>query len=225
MKKRVNINDIQNPEVLAHASQPLVLSITNQFYNKNARAISFEEIKGAADEGLARAIVQYDSKKSDQSFSKYAGWCIRNSILNYLSNESHIVRTTSYAYKKAKTAGTLEVSCSISIDQIIRDKDEDSCSTNAETRLGLAVQAKDECLSPLEYLCLRLEHAHGITESDRDAFYSIYGLNGYPEDIKLTEYARAHSLSNGRVSQKVKKVLDYIRGDKNLKESLAQLMD
>lgn len=209
--KRRDMNSVSNELI------ELTKKIAYQFCVKNAGRIDYDSIYSAGLEGLAMALKQYDPEKSSQSLSKYSGWCIRNYILQYITNDSRPVKYTPYAYKKSKESG--EVVSSVRFDTIFGDEEK---SSNIESRIGLAEEENfSNCTDQLSYLRLRLEHS-GLSKPSIQAFYAIYGLDGN-EEIKLTVYAKQVNLTPGRVSQMVGKVIKWIKGDQNLLEVLATL--
>ena len=72
-----------------------------------------------------------------------------------------------------------------------------------------------------EYLYSRLEDK--FSERDCEMFYRIFGLKGY-EDEKGKDVAKRFGVSEGLVSQKVKKMVLFIRGDEELTEMLGNLI-
>ena len=54
-------------------------------------------------------------------------------------------------------------------------------------------------------------------------FYMSFGLNGY-EETKGKDIAIEFGVSEGLVSQKIKKIIQYIRKDEELCEILANLL-
>ena len=60
-------------------------------------------------------------------------------------------------------------------------------------------------------------------ERDYKMFYMSFGLNGY-EETKGKDIAIEFGVSEGLVSQKIKKVIQFIRKDNELCEILANLL-
>jgi len=54
-------------------------------------------------------------------------------------------------------------------------------------------------------------------------FYRIFGLKGF-DDEKGKDVAKYFGVSEGLVSQKIKKMILFIRGDEELNEMLANLI-
>jgi hypothetical protein len=58
-----------------------------------------------------------------------------------------------------------------------------------------------------------------------DVFYRSFGLHGYEEIQKGKDIAKAVGISEGAVSQKVKKVITWMRNDAEMCEMLSNLME
>ena len=201
---------------LANQYEPLVNKLTKQFAYKVA--VSWMEIKSMAYEGLALAIQQYDEERSSMTFTQYAAFAIRNNILTCLDNESRTVKMSNYAQKKAIESGE-SLFTSVSIDRSIRHDDE---KKPLELKLGMYSNETFSDGDVFEYLYVRLEEQ--FDERDRDIFYKSFGLHNEPE-MKGKEIAKQFGISEGLVSQKIKKVIKWIRKDTDLCEVLSNLLE
>ena len=54
-------------------------------------------------------------------------------------------------------------------------------------------------------------------------FYKVFGLKGFVDE-KSQDVAKFYGVSNGLISQIVKKIIEYIKSDNDLCEMLAQLV-
>lgn len=199
--------------------EPLVNKITAQFVQKSK--YGWNEIKSAAYEGLVLAFKQYDSTRSSMNFLQYAGFSIRNQILISLNNELRTVKMNYYNQKQAEQAG-MPLFNTVAID-VYCDTDKDShTKNNREVVLNIQTNENFSNGDVYEYLYYRLEAK--FSSKDCDIFYRVFGLNGYDYE-KSQDVAKLYNVSNGLVSQKVKKIINYIKGDEDLKEMLAQLME
>jgi DNA-directed RNA polymerase specialized sigma subunit len=72
-----------------------------------------------------------------------------------------------------------------------------------------------------EYLYTRLEEKFPPRECEM--FYRNFGLKGFPDE-KGKDIAKHFGVSEGLVSQKIKKMILYIRGDEELLEMMANLI-
>ena len=209
------LNSIERNK-LAKQYEPLVNKLVKQFSTKVA--MSWMEIKSMAYEGLALAIQQYDEERSSMTFTQYAAFSIRNNILTCLDNESRTVKMSNYAQKKAVEAGEA-LFTTVSIDRNIRQDDE---KKPLEVKLGMYANETFSDGDVFEYLYSRLEE--NFPERERMMFYKTFGLNG-EDDMKGKDIAKEFGVSEGLVSQKVKKIILWIRKDQDLCEVLSNLLE
>jgi DNA-directed RNA polymerase specialized sigma subunit len=74
---------------------------------------------------------------------------------------------------------------------------------------------------PFKYLFDKLEKV--FSERDCDIFYKVFGINGV-EQMKGFEVANEYGVSAGLISQKISKMIKWIREDKDLFERLGELL-
>lgn len=202
---------------LAKQYEPLVNKMTRQFATQVAA--DWFEIKSMAYEGLALAIEKYDEERSSMSFTQYAAFSIRNNILTCLDNELRTVKMSNYAQKKAVEAGDPLFS-SVSIDKsMFKDYDD---KAPIETKLGMVSNETFSDGNVFEYLYVRLEEK--FSERDCKIFYMTFGLKDENEE-KGKDIAKMLGVSEGLVSQKVKKIVTWIRKDNDLCEILSNLLE
>ncbi len=208
--------NIQDKNNLVEQYEPLINKLVKQFYNKVA--CSWEELKSMAYEGFAIAIRSYDEEKSNMNFTQYAAFAIRNNILTSLDNELRIVKLSAYAQKKAIKNGETLFN-SVSIDHPIRNDEDDMNPREIVTNMY-----ENENFSNgnvFDYLYTRLETT--FSERDYTIFYKAFGLKGY-EETPGRIIAKEYGVSEGLVSQRLKKVITFIRRDKDLCEMLSSLI-
>ena len=210
----MNISQDQK-NALAVQYEPLVNKITKQFVEKVK--VSWDDVKSMAWEGLAIAIETYDDERSTMSFTQFAGFAIRNNILTSLDNELRTVKLSNYAQKKAIASGEATFN-SLSIDAPSRADDE---VKPRETIMNMVQEEKFSDGDVFEYLYSRIESAFG--KRDYTMFYMSFGLKGFDE-MKGKDIAIKFGVSEGLVSQKIKKIINYIRQDEELCEILANLL-
>ena len=201
---------------LAKQYEPLVNKLVKQFSTKVA--IDWYEIKSMAYEGLALAIEKYDDERSNMTFTQYAAFAIKNNILTCLDNESRTVKMTNYMQKKAAEIGD-PVFTSVSIDRSIRYDDE---KKPLEVKLGMVSNETFSDGDVFEYLYIRLEEK--FKEMDRNIFYMAFGLHG-SDEWKGKDIAKKFDISEGLVSRKIKKIIEWIRADEELCEILSNLLE
>lgn len=217
-KKIMNYKNLTSREKdnLVKQYEPLVNKLTKQFSAKVA--VSWMEIKSMAYEGLALAIEQYDDSRSNMNFMQYAAFAMRNNILTCLDNESRTVKMSNYAQKKAAELGETTFN-TVSIDRSIRADEE---KKPLEVKLGMVSNETFSDGDTFEYLYTRLDEE--FDARDKEMFYMTFGLHGY-DDMKNKDIAKHFGVSEALTSQKVKKVIKWIRKDTDLCEVLSNLLE
>ena len=201
---------------LAVQYEPLVNKLVNQWYKKGIT--SWDQLKSMAYEGLALAINTYDDERSKMNFMQFAAFAIRNNILTALDNELRTVKLSNYAQKKVSERGEALFN-TVSIDVRIR-QDEDR-RTPQELRLNMYTNAKFDDGDVFSYIYARLETT--FSEKDCIIFYKVFGLKGWDE-TKGKDVAKEYGISEGLVSQKIKKITSWIRRDNEMCEMLQNLI-
>ena len=196
--------------------EPLVNKMIRQFFDKGVAP--WDQIKSMAYEGLVLAMINYDEERSSMNFTQFAAFAIRNNILTCLDNETRTVKLSAYAQKKAVENGEA-VFNTVRVD--FKASANDDNRKPLEVRLGMFEDEKFSNGDVLEYLCTRLENQ--FTEIDCKIFYMSFGLKGY-EEMKGKDIAAELGLHECIISQKKKKIIEWIRKDNNLCEVLASLM-
>lgn len=192
----------------------LVNKLIKQFFDKGLT--DWEQIKSMAWEGFAIAMNTYDDTKSTMNFTQFAAFSIRNNILTSLDNELRTVKLSAYAQKKTLEEGN-PLYNTVSIDTRMRDDEENS---GRELRLNMSEDDKFSDGDVYTYIYQRLEEE--FSERDCKMFYLIFGLKGY-EVHKNKEVAAALGISEGLVSQKIKKITTWMRKDEEICEMLKNL--
>ena len=196
----------------------LINRITNQFYSKVST--EWDTIYSMALEGFTLAINKYDESKSNMDFTQYAAYSMRNQILTSLDDELRTVRLSSYAQGVLAKRGEEHQFTSISLE--VNDNDDESNTRSVNP-------IKNACIVPkwidgdiYDYLYKRIEAK--FKERDCEIFYMIFGLKDY--DInKAVDVANHFNITEGRVSQCLKRIINYIRKDSELCEMLALLCE
>ena len=210
-----NLNEVEKNQLVAQY-QKLINRMINQFYKRGYT--TWEQLESMALEGFALAIHNYDSTRSNLSFTQYAAHSIRNNILTSLDNELRIVKLSAYAQKKVTEAGGTTWN-TVRIDTSY-DPNEPTHHSN-DYKLGAYTIAKFDDGDVFEYLYSRIEAE--FNNRDCDMFYKSFGLKTYeitPGKIIAQEFG----VSEGLVSQKIKKITKWIRKDNELCEMLSNLL-
>lgn len=208
------IQEIRDKNNLVKNCEGLVNKLTKQFFDKGV--MQWDQLKSMAYEGLALAINKYDPTRSKMTFIQYAAFSIRNHILSSLDNELRTVKMSNYAQKKAESKG-LPLFTSVSLD----NSKEDENYSYSKIKGELLDSNKFSDGDIFEYLYMRLE-SH-FSKRDCTIFYMIFGLKDFPE-MKGKEIAALLGISEGLISQKVKKMTVWIHSDKDLCEMLENLL-
>lgn len=213
MTRMNNMND-RNSMVIKY--EPLINKLTSQFYHKTM--MNWEDIRSAANLGFCQAMNKYDKSRSNMSFMSFAAFEMRNTIMTCLTNESRTVKLPFEEQKKLKNIGKGTFN-SVSIDH--RSQEDDDTKPR-ETVMGMAIPAKFDDGNVFEYLFSRLEDR--FESIDCEIFYMTFGLNGRKE-LQNKEIAKKLGLSEGRISQRKKEIIKFIRKDADLCEMLASLLN
>jgi RNA polymerase sigma factor (sigma-70 family) len=201
---------------LAIQYKPLVVKMTKQFFDRGLT--DWNSIESMAWEGLALAMNNYDEKRSKMNFTQYAAFSIRNNILTSLDNELRTVKMSNYMQKKAVERGDT-LYTSVSLDSNADDKNGES--HNKEFKFNAYTKPVFADGDVFEYVYDRLEDQ--FNERDCMMFYKAFGLKGF-EDTKGKDIAKEYGVSEGLVSQKIKKMTSWIRKDSSMCEMLQNLM-
>ena len=173
-----------------------------------------------AYEGLAIAINTYDETKSKMTFLQYAAFAIRNNILTSLDNELRTVKMSAYAQSIAKERGDA-LFTSVSMTTICGESGNDDRDViSKEYKNGLYEGASFQYGDIYDYIYQRINDT--FSERDCQMFYMSFGINGF-EEMKGKDIAKTLGVSEGLVSQKVKKIITFIRKDDDLCEMLSNL--
>lgn len=199
---------------------PLVYKITKQFVN--SVKMPWNDISSMAWEGLVLAFQTYDPDRSNMTFVQFAAYSIRNNILSSIDYELRTVRMSAYAQKRALDKG-LPSFTSVSMTAISgTNGSEDSDMVSKEYRYKLYEEIKPGYAKIMDGMYKKLERV--FSERDIKIFYMSFSLKDYDE-YKCKDIAKIFKVSEGRVSQIVKHIIEYIRQDKDLKESLMDLLN
>lgn len=208
-----NLSEQEKNKLVAQY-QPLINKLVNQFFSKVS--CSWEDLQSYAYEGFALAICKYDVERSTMDFTQYAAYSIRNNILNSLNNELRTVKLDAHAQKIILEQGG-SLFNTISIDHKSNDDDEMKCQ---KIVLSAVVDEKFSNGDVFEYLYSRLEDEFPYRECEM--FYRTFGLKGF-DQLKNKEIAPLYQVSEGLVSQKMKKIVTWIKKDTELCEQLSLL--
>lgn len=197
----------------------LVIKLVKQTVDKGFA--DWGQIESAAWEGFALAMKDYNPKKSKLSFSQFAGWSIRNRILTSIDDELRTVKVGWYHRKNAEKRGEniyTRVGLESSFDDDDKKKSDSSSKFNID---GMHTNPTFSDGDIYEYMYTRIESKFPTIQCDM--FYRSFGLKGYDEIQKGRDIAKELGVSEASVSQKVKKVITWMKNDTEMKEMLNNL--
>ena len=210
-----NLNEIEKNQ-LVEKYQKLINRLVNQFHKKGYT--TWDQLESMALEGFAIAIHTYDSTRSTLSFTQFAAYAIRNNILTSLDNELRVVKLSAYAQKKVTEAGGTTWN-TVRLDTNANTEDSDRPSK--DIKLGAYTKAKFDDGDVFEYLYSRIEDE--FSNRDCTMFYKSFGLKTY-EITPGKTIAQEFGVSEGCVSQRIKRITTWIRKDNELCEMLSNLL-
>ena len=206
----------QEKNQLVAQYEPLINKLVAQFYK--AVVYDWDSIKSMAYEGFSLALNKYDEQRSSMTFMQFAAFEIRNNIMTCLTNESRTVKLPFNEQKKRKD-NSETLFTTVSMD-LTRDNGNDEVAPR-EIKLGMYENAKFDDGDVFEYFYTRLEQT--FPKRECEMFYKTFGLKGYEETPNL-KIAEEYGVSEGLISQKKKKIIEWIRKDKDLCEMLSNLL-
>lgn len=197
--------------------EKLINKIIGQFARRGCA--SWDDLTSMAYEGFMNAIMKYDENRSDQNFTQFAAYSIRFHILNSLTHEVRTVKMSGYHQKKALDAGETTWNM-VRFEDLINNRKHNEDSYNDEV-LSQFIDDRDFSYETLyETIYDKLESE--FSERDCDIFYRSVGLKNYGV-MKGKDIAEELGISACAVSTKIKRIVNFLRKDKELCEMLAKL--
>lgn len=224
MKEKKKRKPFENPDLtnrgvrekIAREYRPLMNKIANQWEGKCP--LDRELLMMLAEDGLLYAMDHFREGTS-QNFIQYAAWCMRNLILNGISEYGSTVRLNSGQRKKLMDDGK-STYITFSIDRCPDDETDcelsDFISKHPE-EMQFDLTDKDQVLKNLtDFVDQNFNQRH------RDIFYSTYELKGYKK-MKGKDLSKKYHCTAALISQSNRHVLEAIRGQEDLMEALDSL--
>lgn len=222
--------------------EPLIHKIIRQWIGKSNLGV--DDLLSVALEGMTYAIntfgkrkvrgengkwveAEKDEKVASYSFTQYAAYCIDNWIKEEIKHHSHTVRIPASQQKKQRTEqGFNSKNNSISGDTVIKGGSDDnkrSLFDILDTGENGNKNIDSEDLDNLwKKIYKKLED--NFKERDLEIFYSAFGLNGY-ELIKGKALAKKYDIVESAITAIKKKVIAFIRKDKDLYTAFSEILD
>lgn len=161
-------------------------------------------------------------KQKGLTFRQYAGWRIRQQILNDINELSRTVRITQYEYEKNKAAGNAKGNFNtVSIDKSLDDEGATMIDRMAE--LANDPDAfKPSARTKWEKLYKIIDGKFPTRTAT--IFYKYFGLNGY-EQQRGVEIAKEMGVSGARISICIKEVMTFLKTNKDTRDILGDLLE
>jgi DNA-directed RNA polymerase specialized sigma subunit len=194
---------------LAKKYLPLVKKISNQFLNSSP--LEYDEIEGFAWEGFVLAMNKYDQTKSDMSFTSYAAFGIKNAIMNGINSSGQTIAVSLYNRKKMTEKGE-NIPTSVSLEKNFENEDH-----------LLSLGFEDDVIFDNPWKVMLDKVKSNFDEEYVDIFCSIYGLDGHDVE-KGKDIAERLGISGCLVTKRTKKIIDFIKNDKELSSILRDLL-
>ena len=194
---------------LAKKYLPLVKKISNQFLNSSP--LEYDEIEGFAWEGFVLAMNKYDPTKSDMSFTSYAAFGIKNAIMNGINSSGQTIAVSLYNRKKMAEKGE-DAPTSVSLEKNFENEDH-----------LLSLGFEDDVVFDNPWQIMLDKVKANFDEEHVDIFCSIFGLDGHDVE-KGKDIAERLNISGCLVTKRTKKIIDFIKNDKELSSILRDLL-
>ena len=194
---------------LAKKYLPLVKKISNQFLNSSP--LEYDEIEGFAWEGFVLAMNKYDPTKSDMSFTSYAAFGIKNAIMNGINSSGQTIAVSLYNRKKMVEKGE-NIPTSVSLEKNFENEDH-----------LLSLGFEDDVVFDNPWKVMLDKVKANFDEEYVDIFCSIYGLDGHDVE-KGKDIAERLGISGCLVTKRTKKIIEFIKNDKELSSILRDLL-
>ena len=205
----IDIETSAGRNACAKQYMPMVHKIVNGFVGKSR--LDKPELMSAALQGFTHAMNTWRRSDKDDSksvpFKTYAGYCVRNQILQDINNLSYTIKTNQYAVDKmgSKLVG-------VSLDGMSFDTDDDF---KQDRIAALGIEDANHNLSKNEEeswadLYKLIEGKY--KQRDIDIFYRYFGLKGYQKE-KGKEIAKSLGIAPSMVTAVVNMILNTLKKD------------
>lgn len=214
----INASDKERNET-AKKCKPLVIKIVSQFNKKTQ--INWNDLESAGWEGLTLAMNEYDPAKSKMNFVNYAAFRIRNNILNRTYEENSAIKTSQYIQEKNKEMGISNFK-GVSITTVSGTQGSDEDGYSREYKYGLYSEDRNNIdKDPFDILIDFVKNK--FKSRDQFFFFSYFALDNHKQ-MKMKDIAAKENTTVVYVSMRVKKVVDAIKANKSLVETLRELV-
>ena len=195
---------------------PLMHKIVNQFVGRSK--LTRADLMSAALVGFNDAINNWNPNSENAvSFKTFAGYSIRQQILNDINTYSHSLTGTSWYAKELEKQGKLKLD-GLSLDHMMGD------DNKLDHMASLGREDKDADDSKLwKEVFAAIENKFKVR--DVDIFYRYFGLNGRQKE-KSKDIAKSYGMSEGNIRNAViNKMINFLRNDNHLRDIFIELQD
>lgn len=232
----------QGKNAVAKQYAPLVMKMASQYVGKSA--LSKDELISAGMWGLAYAIdtfqkptekiedtftntdekeIKDGKEKKTQTFKQWAGWCIRNKILDDINNLSRTVKVDAYHQAQLLKQGK-EIPTSKSIETFGKDDEENGGMIDRMIQLANDPESAGELGEEQKWAVLFQNLEKKFPKRDVTIFAKMFGMNG-EQKMQGKEIAQEFGISTPLVTSIKNKIINYIQSNKNLCDMLATMLE
>lgn len=215
--------DLKTPagrNAAAKIYMPLVYKIVNQYIGKSR--LNKSDLMSAALIGFTNAMNDWKGKDEEGktvSFKTYAGYRIKQQILNDMDELGHTLSGTNWYATQKYGADVLDA---ISLDGLPRDADGDF---KQDHLAGLGVEDKpsrdEEKLWDKLYKLIEKQ----FSQRDCDVFYRFFGLNGRKRE-KSKDIAKSYGMSEGNIRNSIlNKIIKWLKSNNLTSDILSDIQD
>ena len=212
----IDLETQQGRNAAAKIYMPLVYKIVNQYVGKSN--LSRQELISAGLQGLTSAMNDWGKNKDDKkvAFKTYAGFRVKQQILNDINNYSHsLTGFNDYAIKQGWSADAISLDGLLNVD--------DDFKQDRLKHLGISDDKNPDKESAWKPIYKLIEN--NFKERDVNIFYRVMGLNGYKKE-KSKDVAKEMGWSDSNIRNSVlNKIINFLRKDKRAIEILSEIQD
>ena len=191
--------------------------------------LDWNSLVSAANMGLVKAMNDYkrpvhsdneDDKMKKLSFKQYAGYRIKQQILNDINNYSRTVRVTQHGFEKAEKEGR-----SFTTVRLDWTNDDGENGNLADRLPGMTTDptaGRIQDTGQMEKIYDMIDKK--FPDKTTSIFYSYFGLHGYKK-MTGVELAKQYGITGAAVSQRVKTVVTWLQNDKKTRPLLQELLN
>ena len=214
----IDIETSSGRNACAKQYMPMVHKIVNGFVGKSR--LDKPELMSAALHGFTYAMNTWRKSDKDDSksvpFKTYAGYCVRNQILQDINNLSYTIKTNQYAVDKL--GSTMLTGMSLDSFGVNSDDDfkQDRIAALGVEDPNYMSKSNEESWEDLYKFIERK-----FKQRDIDIFYRYFGLKGYHKE-KGKEIAKNLGISASMITAVINMILKTLKKDP---KSMEILMD